>query len=143
MKTYIPKVSELERQWYVVDLKDKVLGRAAVRIADVLRGKDKPYFSPHLDCGDHVIVINARHVRMTGKKPEQKKYYRYTGYPGGLRVRSFNQMMDRFPERVIEKTIKGMIPHTKLGRQVYRKLHVYADDHHPHRAQKPVELKIG
>ncbi len=143
MKTYIPKVSELKRNWYVADLKDMILGRAAVRIADVLRGKDKPYFSPHMDCGDHVIVINARHARLTGKKEEQKKYYRYTGYPGGLRVRSFAQMKERFPERLVEKTIKGMIPHNRLGNKVYRKLHVYADDHHPHQAQKPVELKLG
>ncbi|MEZ5358915.1 MAG: 50S ribosomal protein L13 [Candidatus Zixiibacteriota bacterium] len=143
MKTFIPKVSDLDRKWYVIDLKDQILGRAAVRIADILRGKDKPYFSPHMDCGDHVIVINARHARMTGKKPDQKRYHRYTGYPGGLRTRTFAQMKERFPERLVEKTIKGMIPHTKLGSQVYRKLHVYADDHHPHRAQKPVELKLG
>ena len=142
MKTYIPKVSEMERKWFVADLKDVVLGRAAVKIADVLRGKDKPYFSPHLDCGDYVIIINARHAKITGRKATDKKYYRYTGYPGGLRMRTYGQMKDKFPERLIEKTIKGMIPHTKLGRKVFSKLHVYADDHHPHQAQRPIALKL-
>lgn len=142
MKTYMPKVAEMNRKWYVVDLNGAILGRAAVKIADTLRGKDKPYFSPHMDCGDHIIVINARHVAVTGKKAGQKKYYRHTGYPGGLRMRTYKQMMDKFPERLIETAVRGMIPHNRLGRQVFKKLHIYADDFHPHQAQKPEPLKL-
>jgi large subunit ribosomal protein L13 len=142
MTTYMPKASDFNRKWYVVDLKDVILGRAAVKIADVLRGKNKPLFSPHVDCGDFVIVLNARHVRVTGKKETGKKYYRYTGYPGGLRTRTFGQLMQKSPERVVEKTIRGMIPHNRLGNKIWKKLHVYADDHHPHQAQKPEPLKI-
>lgn len=143
MKTYMPKVTDLDRKWYVVDLKGAILGRAAVRIADVLRGKGKTFFSPHIDCGDNVIVINARHAAVTGKKADLKKYYRYTGYPGGLRTRTLGEMMDRQPVRLVEKTIRGMIPHNRLGRKIYKKLHVYADDHHPHQAQKPELLKLS
>lgn len=142
MKTYMPKVSEIDRKWYVVDLKGAVLGRAAVRIADILRGKGKTFYTPHLDCGDHVIVINARHVVVTGRKADDLKYYRYTGYPGGLRTRTFKEMIEKSPERLVERTIRGMIPHNRLGRKVFKKLHVYADDHHPHRAQKPELLKV-
>ena len=142
MKTYVPKVAEIDRKWYVIDLKGAILGRAAVKMANVLRGKDKPYYSPHLDCGDHIVAINARHVAVTGKKATQKKYFRYTGYPGGLRERTYKQMMEKFPERLVEMTVRGMIPHTRLGRRVFKKLHVYADDAHPHQAQKPQELKL-
>ncbi len=143
MKTFMPKTKEIDRKWYVVDLKGITLGRAAVKIADILRGKGKPLFSPHVDCGDNVIVLNARHTTVTGRKATDKKYYRYTGYPGGLRERSFKQMMDKSPERLVEKTIRGMIPHNRLGRKVYKKLHVYANDQHPHQAQKPELLKIS
>ena len=143
MKTFMPKAIEIERKWYVADLKGAILGRAAVKIADVLRGKDKPFYSPHVDCGDHVIVINARYATVTGRKANDKKYYRYTGYPGGLRERTFAQQMEKQPEKVIEHAIRGMIPHNRLGRKVFKKLHVYADDHHPHQAQKPVELKLS
>jgi large subunit ribosomal protein L13 len=143
MKTLMPKAKEIDRKWYVVDLKGVVLGRAAVRIADTLRGKNKPIFSPHVDCGDHVIVINARHAKVTGRKESEKVYYRYTGYPGGLRKRTFAQMREKHPARNVEHAIRGMIPHTRLGRQVYRKLHVYADDYHPHQAQKPEPLKLS
>lgn len=143
MKTFMPKATEIERKWYVADLKGAILGRAAVKIADVLRGKDKPFYSPHVDCGDHVIVINARHAAVTGRKASDKKYYRYTGYPGGLRERTFAQQMDKQPEKVIEHAVRGMIPHNRLGRKVFKKLHVYADDHHPHQAQKPVALKLS
>ncbi|MEE9441387.1 MAG: 50S ribosomal protein L13 [candidate division Zixibacteria bacterium] len=142
MKTFIPKATDIDRKWYVADLKGAVLGRAAVKIADILRGKNKPYFSPHLDCGDNVIVINARHVTVTGRKAESKKYYRHSGYPGGLRTRTYGQMIEKHPEKVIENAIKGMIPHNRLGRKVFKKLHVYADDFHPHRAQKPQALKL-
>ncbi len=137
MKTYLPKPEEIERKWYVIDLKDKVLGRAAVAIANTLRGKTKAIFTPHLDCGDHVIVINARHVALTGRKADDKKYYRYSGYPGGLREQTFRQMNEKFPERVVESAVRGMIPKNRLGRKIFKKLHVYADDQHPHRAQKP------
>ncbi len=142
MKTMIAKLADVEHKWYVVDMKDVILGRAAVKIADKLRGKDKPIFSPHMDCGDNIIVINARHVAVTGKKAEDKKYYRYTGFPGGLRERTFQEMITRFPERVIERAVRGMIPHNRLGRKVFKKLHVYADDAHPHEAQKPESLKL-
>lgn len=142
MKTFMPRAKDIDRKWYVADMKDAILGRAAVKIADILRGKGKPFYSPHVDCGDNVIVINARHATVTGRKASQKKYYRYTGYPGGLRERSFKQMMDKQPERLVEKAIRGMIPHNRLGRQVYKKLHVYADDHHPHQAQRPELLKL-
>jgi large subunit ribosomal protein L13 len=143
MKTFIPKLADIDRKWFVADLKGAILGRAAIKIADVLRGKNKPYFSPHLDCGDNVIVINARHVTLTGRKAETKKYYRYSGYPGGLRTRTYAQMIAKQPERVVEKAIQGMIPHNRLGRKVFKKLHVYADDNHPHRSQKPQALKLG
>lgn len=142
MKTFMPKATELDRKWYLVDLKGAILGRAAIRIADVLRGKNKPFFSPHVDCGDHVIVINARHVTVTGRKATDKKYYHYTGYPGGLKIETFKQVSAKSPERVVEKSVRGMIPHNRLGRTVYKKLHVYADDRHPHQAQKPEPLKL-
>lgn len=142
MKTFLPKASDIDRKWYVVDLKGAILGRAAIQIADVLRGKCKPTFSPHVDCGDHVIVINARYVTVSGRKATDKKYYHYTGYPGGLRITTFKQMNAAFPERVVEKAIRGMIPHSRLGRQVYKKLHVYANGSHPHQAQKPQPLNL-
>lgn len=142
MKTYTPKASDIDRKWYVADLKGAILGRAAVRIADVLRGKHKPIFCRHVDCGDHVIVVNARYVTVTGRKPTDKKYYRYTGYPGGLRITTFQQMNAKFPERVVEKAVRGMIPHNRLGRQQYKKLHVYAEGAHPHQAQKPQPLTL-
>jgi large subunit ribosomal protein L13 len=142
MKTYMPKREEIDRKWYVADLKDVVLGRAAVKVAQLLRGKNKPYFSPHLDCGDHIILVNARHVRVTGRKETDKKYYRYTGYPGGLRETDLQHMLAKQPERVVEKAVRGMIPHNRLGRKMFKKLHVYADDSHPHRAQKPETLKL-
>lgn len=142
MKTFIPRVADLGRKWYLVDVKDAILGRTAVKIANILRGKQKATFTPHLDCGDFVIVINARHVRLTGRKSEGKLYYRYTGYPGGLRKRTFSQLSARFPERVVETAVRGMIPHNRLGRKVIKKLHVYPDDYHPHQAQRPEKLDL-
>ncbi len=142
MKTYIPKKADIEQKWYLVDLKGAILGRAAGRIADILRGKTKPYFTPHLDCGDHVIVVNASHVALTGRKASDKKYYRYTGYPGGLRETTFKKEIEKFPERVVERAVRGMIPHNRLGRKMFKKLHVYANEHHPHQAQKPEPLKL-
>lgn len=139
----MPKTCDIERKWYLVDLKGAILGRSAGKIANVLRGKNKPFFSPHVDCGDHVIVVNARHVTVSGKKVSDKKYYHYSGYPGGLKVRTFREMSEKSPERLVEKAICGMIPHTRLGRSICKKLHVYADDAHPHQAQRPEILKLN
>ena len=144
MKTYIPKVEEVEKQkkWHLIDLDGLTLGRAAIEIANILRGKNKPIYTPHMDTGDFVIDINASKVVVTGAKSEQMTYYRYTGYPGGLRETSFKKMMDVDPAHVVIHAVKGMIPKNKLGRKIIKKLHVYADDKHRHEAQKPEVLKL-
>jgi large subunit ribosomal protein L13 len=142
MKTYIPKADEIEKNWYVVDLDGAILGRAAVKVADILRGKNKPQFTPHLDTGDYVVAINASKVRMTGSKEEDKMYYRYSGYMGGLKSRSFREMMEHDPTQVFIKAVKGMLPKNRLGRKMIKKLHVYGDAEHKHEAQKPQELKL-
>ncbi|MDX9857328.1 MAG: 50S ribosomal protein L13 [candidate division Zixibacteria bacterium] len=142
MKTFIPKIDPNNRNWYVVDLQDAILGRAAVQVADILRGKNKPIFTPHLDTGDHVVVVNAAGVRVTGNKRSLKKYYRYTGYPGGLRTRTFNDQMQKKPEDVVVKAVRGMLPKNRLGRKMLKKLHVYSGPEHPHRAQKPEKVDI-
>ena len=136
MKTYSAKPGEISREWYLVDADGQTLGRLATRIADVLRGKGKPQFTPHVDTGDHVIVINAEKVVLTGNKAEENIYW-HSQYPGGLKSVTKGQMRDKRPERLIERTIKGMLPHNKLGDQMYRKLNVYAGPTHPHQAQKP------
>ena len=141
-KTYTPKADDITRQWFVVDASDKVLGRLASEIAQVLRGKRKPSFTPHADVGDHVIVINADKVRVTGNKAEAKMYYRHTGYPGGIRTTSYSAMMEKHPERILQKAVWGMLPHNKLGRSIYKKLRVYAGPEHRHQAQLPVALEI-
>ena len=141
-KTYSPSAKDIERQWYVVDADGKVLGRLASQIAHVLRGKHKPVFAPHLDMGDHVIVINAKTVRVTGKKAEQKVYYRHTGYPGGIKSTPFSRMIQNHPERVIKKAVWGMLPHNSLGRHMLKKLKVYAGADHRHEAQKPQPLEL-
>jgi large subunit ribosomal protein L13 len=143
MKTYSAKPLEVERKWLVVDAAGQTLGRLASTIAALLRGKHKPEFTPHIDTGDFVIVINASQVKVTGKKAEQKNYYRNSGYPGGLRTTNFEDLLAKSPEKVIEYAVWGMIPHTRLGRQQIRKLHVFAGAEHPHQAQKPevYELK--
>lgn len=143
MKTYVPKPDEIEQKWFVVDAKGKVLGRLASQIATILRGKHKPIYSPHVDVGDHVIIINADKIRVTGKKAATKRYYRYTGYPGGLRFDTYSDLIKKYPERILEKAIWGMLPHNKLGRKMYKKLKVYAGDNHPHEAQKPEILEIN
>jgi len=143
LKTYVPKMGEIEKRWYVVDASDMVLGRLATRIARVLRGKHKPSFTPHLDVGDHVIVINAAKVRLTGKKSSSKIYSHHSGYPGGLKQESFADLLQRKPERIIEIAVKGMLPHNRLGRRLFRKLKVYAGDQHPHAAQRPEPLTVG
>ncbi|MFP4466658.1 MAG: 50S ribosomal protein L13 [Candidatus Goldiibacteriota bacterium] len=141
MKTYMAKKEQVKRKWYIVDASDKVLGRLATKVADTLRGKKKPDFTPHVDTGDFVVVINAEKVRLTGKKEESKVYRHHTFYPGGLKEESYKKIMTRHPERIIESAVKGMIPKTKLGRAVYKKLKVYKGSEHPHQAQNPEELK--
>ena len=142
MKTFIPKVDSNNRNWYVVDLQDVILGRAAVQVADILRGKNKPIFTPHLDTGDHVVVVNAAGVKVSGSKRIQKKYYRYTGYPGGLRTRNFTEQMQKNSADVFVKAVRGMLPKNRLGRKMIKKLHVYSGAEHPHQAQKPEKLDI-
>jgi len=141
-KTYSAKPGEVEQKWWVVDANSKVLGRLATRIADILRGKNKPHYTPHIDTGDFVIVINAEKVRLTGRKLAQKKYYRHSGYPGGIRETTAEEMIEKHPERVIQHAVKGMLPKNKLNRHLLKKLKVYTGSNHPHEAQKPETLEI-
>jgi large subunit ribosomal protein L13 len=144
MKTYSTKASDIERQWHVIDASGKILGRLSTQIARLLMGKHKPIFSPNLDTGDYVVVINAEKVRVTGNKPKQKFYYKHSGYPGGIKSISLERMMQTHPTRVIEHAVKGMLPHTRLGASMKKKLKVYAGDTHPHLAQtKSVETDKG
>ena len=143
MKTYMPTASKIERKWYVIDAADQTLGRLATQIATVLRGKHKPIYTPYLDTGDYVIVVNAEQVKVTGKKLEEKIYWHHTGWVGGQKKTTLKRMLQIHPERVVEHAVKGMLPKGPLGRQMYRKLHVYAGPEHPHAAQKPEEMKIG
>jgi len=142
MTTFDAKKGEVDRSWYVVDAESKVLGRLATRVADVLRGKHKPIFTPYVDAGDFVVVINAEKVHLTGTKMENKKYYRHSGYPGGLKVTTPAELLRKNPEAIIMNAVKGMLPKTKLGRQQLKKLKVYAGKDHPHQAQQPNELKV-
>jgi large subunit ribosomal protein L13 len=134
-KTYSPKASEITREWHVIDASGVALGRLASQVAQLLRGKQKPTFAPHMDGGDHVIVVNAAKVSLSGGKTEQKVYYRHSGYPGGFRTTAVKDELAKRPTRVIERAVKGMLPHTTLGRQMYRKLRVYAGPTHPHAGQ--------
>ena len=140
--SYMQKKETVERNWYVIDAEGVNLGRLATRVADVLRGKHKPTFTPHIDCGDFVIVVNASKVNLTGNKLNDKIYYNHSGYTGGLRERTAKEMRENYPVEMIERAVKGMIPHTRLGRQVAKKLFVYEGAEHPHMAQKPVEMKV-
>lgn len=142
MKSFIAKPQEIERKWYVIDAEGKTLGRLAAQVAAILRGKNKPIFTPHVDCGDYVIVVNAEKVAVTGKKRIDKVYKRHTGYPGGLRQLTFEQMMEKHPTEVVRHAVKGMMPTGKLGRQMYKKLKVYAGPEHNHGAQKPETLEF-
>ncbi len=142
MSTQVAKKHELQKDWYVVDLEDKVLGRAATEIARVLRGKHKAIFTPSVDTGDFVIVLNAEKVRLTGNKLTQKKYYRHSGFTGGLTTVTADKMLEKAPEELIKKAVKGMLPKNKLGRQMFRKLKVYCGADHPHQAQQPKELQV-
>ena len=143
MKTAIPSPAGIERRWHLIDADDAVLGRVASKAALVLMGKHKPSYTPFLDTGDHVVVVNAAKVRLTGRKEEQKIYRRHSGYPGGLTETSARKVRSARPQRMVEEAIQGMLPKTKLGKQMYRKLKVYAGPKHPHDAQKPVELAIA
>ena len=138
MKTHVVKASEIQRNWVQIDADGLVLGRLASRVADILRGKDKPNYTPWLDLGDHVVITNAAKVKITGRKPEQRKFYRYSGYQGGLKVKNLRDLLDHKPEDVIMRSVRGMLPHTQLGRQQIKKLRVYAGAEHPHTAQQPV-----
>lgn len=141
-RTYSAKKPEVQQDWFVVDAEGKTLGRLASAIAATLRGKNKPIFTPHVDTGDYVIVLNAGKVRVTGKKETQKQYYRHSNYPGGLKTTSFRDMRVRHPERIIENAVRGMMPHNTLGRQQLKKLRVFTGEEHPHGAQNPRELVL-
>ena len=142
MKTFSAKPETVKRDWYVVDASGLTLGRLATEVASRLRGKHKPEYTPHVDTGDYIVVINAEKVQVTGNKAKAKTYYRHTGYPGGLRSMTFDKMLDHAPERIIESAVKGMLPKGPLGRAMYSKLKVYAGAEHPHAAQQPLELNI-
>ena len=139
MKSYIAKPAEVERKWYVIDAEDKTLGKIASEVASILRGKKKPIYTPHVDTGDYVIVINAEKVRVTGKKEEQKIYKSHSGYPGGLKETTLRELRAKKPEEIIRHAVKGMMPTGKLGRQIFKKVKVYAGPEHPHTAQNPEE----
>jgi large subunit ribosomal protein L13 len=143
MKTYSAKPESVQREWFIVDAAEQTLGRLATEIALRLKGKHKPEYTPHVDTGDYIVVINADKIRVTGKKTTDKMYYRHTGYPGGLRSISFDKLIDHKPEMVIEQAVKGMLPKNPLGRDMYRKLKVYAGSEHPHAAQQPQTLEIN
>ncbi|GLQ33234.1 50S ribosomal protein L13 [Litoribrevibacter euphylliae] len=142
MKTFSAKPETVKRDWYVVDAQGKTLGRLATEVASRLRGKHKPEYTPHVDTGDYIVIVNAEKVAVTGNKAADKMYYRHTGYPGGMRSANFNEMIERKPEMVIEKAVKGMLPKNPLGRAMFSKLKVYAGAEHPHAAQQPQELDI-
>ncbi len=140
--TYSAKKSEIQRDWLIIDATDLTVGRLASEVASLLRGKHKPTFTPHMDCGDYVVIINADKVKFTGKKLTDKKYYRHTGHPGGLKEETAGKLLERAPERVLEYAVKGMLPKNRLGRQMYRKLFVYAGADHKHTAQQPKEYTL-
>ena len=142
MKTFITKPAEVERQWFIVDAQGQTLGRLASRIATILRGKHKPGFSPSVDCGDYVVVINADKIHVTGRRMDQKVYYRHSNYPGGLTEVTLREQLENYPTRPIELAVKGMLPKNKLGRKMIKKLKVYAGEEHPHQAQQPVPMEL-
>ncbi len=142
MSTFSAKPTDIKHDWYVVDAEDVVLGRLASQVAQILRGKHKPIYTPHMDTGDFVVIINAGKVRLTGTKAEAKSYFRHTGFPGGQRHTSYKELLEKKPEEVVQKAVKGMVPHNRLGRQIMKKLKVYAGTEHPHEAQQPKPLVI-
>lgn len=143
MKTFIAKENQVDKKWHLVDAQGKTLGRMASRIATILQGKHRPIYTPHVDTGDYVVVINARKVRLTGKKLEEKTYQRFSGYPGGLKIIPLKEMLERHPDRVVRLAVRRMLPKTKLGERMLEKLKIYDGTEHPHTAQNPVELAIG
>ena len=142
MKTFMQKKETVERNWYVINAAGKPLGRVATKAAHILRGKHKPTYTPYVDCGDYVIIVNASKVTLTGNKLEDKKYYNHSGYPGGLRERNAKTMVESYPEEMVERAVKGMLPHNRLGRAMGKKLFVYRDEAHKHEAQKPISVEI-
>ena len=142
MKTYTARAEDIGRQWFLVNAEGKTLGRLASEIAQVLRGKHKPIYTPHLDCGDYVIVVNADKVQVTGRKLDQKMYYHHTGYPGGIKSISLRNQLQKHPERVLQAAVRGMLPKNRLGRKMLKKLKVYAGNSHPHQAQQPKSLEL-
>ena len=142
MKTYMQRKEDVTRTWYVVDAEGQTLGRLASKVANVLRGKHKPTYTPHIDGGDYVIVVNANKIVLTGNKLNDKMYYNHSRYTGGLRERTAKEMIENYPVEMVERAVKGMLPKGRLGRQMYKKLFVYAEGNHPHMAQQPVELKV-
>ena len=142
MNSYMQKKETIERKWYVIDAEGKSLGRVATKAAHILRGKHKPTFTPHIDCGDNVIIINAEKVNLTGNKLEDKMYYNHSMYPGGLRERNAKIMREKYPVEMVERAVKGMLPHNRLGRAMYKKLFVYTGSEHPHAAQKPETMEL-
>ncbi len=142
MKSYMQKKETVERNWYVIDAKDIPLGRLASRVAHILRGKNKAIYTPHIDCGDYVIVINADKVLLTGDKLDKKIYYDHSGYQGGLRQRKAKEMVEKYPVEMVERAVRGMLPNGRLGRAMYKKLFVYAQSEHPHMAQKPISIDV-
>ena len=143
MKSPIPKKEDIDRAWWVVDARDQSLGRLASRVARIIRGKEKPYYTPHLDTGDHVIVVNADKVTLNEGKLRNLVHKRFSGYPGGQRVQTYGEILKKHPERIVEHAVKGMLPKNRLGRRLNKKLHVYAGPEHPHRAQKPKQLEVS
>ncbi len=143
MRTYVPKQNEIEREWLVIDASNQVLGRLASEVARLLRGKHKPQYTPYLDTGDFVVVVNAERVQLTGRKREQKVYYRHSGYPGGLKQETAREMLEKYPERLIRRAVWGMLPKNRLGRKLYRKLKVYRGPEHPHEAQQPKTHQVS
>ncbi len=143
MKTYVAKPSEVSRQWYLIDADGKTLGRLANEVSVMLRGKNKPEFTPHVDCGDFIVIINAEKIKVTGKKEVQKKYYSHSGFPGGFKEETLAAVRRRKPELIIERAVKGMLPHTSLGREQFTKLKVYVGDKHPHEAQQPKSYTLS
>ena len=142
MKSYMQKKETVERKWYVIDAEGKSLGRVATKAAHVLRGKHKPTFTPHIDCGDYIIIVNAEKVNLTGNKLEDKMYYNHSMYVGGLRERTAKEMVEKYPVEMVERAVKGMLPHNRLGRAMYKKLFVYTGNEHKHAAQKPEAMEI-
>lgn len=142
MRTISAKEQDIQRDWYVIDAQGQTLGRLASRVATLLRGKHKPIYTPHVDCGDYVVIVNAEKIHVTGQKMTQKKYYRHSGYPGGIKEVTLRDQLRKFPDRVIEAAVRGMLPRNRLGRRMFKKLKVYSGPNHPHEAQKPQSMSL-